>query len=278
MALPIYYDHQAAPKKRLSSSNAGLWYERFFDQFDDSWKLNENKGKWLKDNFSGTVGVKKQLEIYAMKQLQLVESFGGKGKVFITRYHFIPGMGNPHPVENGLSWHPTLGVPYLSGASVKGLVRSWIEVWEKETDINKQKEKLLYWFGSNDKNPAAEGYETGTGNLLFFDAIPIEPVLMNIDIMTPHMGKWYEKGGDIANIGNEPEKIPADWHDPTPVPYLVVKQARFLFTIASRTRSCAIDMDSVMHVLKESLKYMGAGAKTAVGYGQMRPDKKVLYD
>ncbi len=272
MTLSIYRDHKA-PEKRPPLSNAGLWYERFFNQFDEEGE-GDQKAKWLKDNFKGKAGVKEQLEAHAMKQLKLAESLGGTAKVFITSANFIPGMGNPHPVENGLSWHPTLGVPYLNGASVKGMVRNWIEVWEKEADTTDQREKVLRWFGSTDKDPAAKDYNVGTGDLVFFDAVPIEPVSLNVDIMTPHMGKWYEKGGEITSIKDEPEKIPADWHDPTPVPYLVVQEARFLFTMAPRTKNCAIDLDTVMHALQKSLNYTGAGAKTAVGYGQMLPDEK----
>ena len=35
----------------------------------------------------------------------------------------VTGMGNPHPLESGFTWHPTLGMPYLPGSAV-GLVRA----------------------------------------------------------------------------------------------------------------------------------------------------------
>jgi CRISPR-associated protein Cmr6 len=273
MEPPLYKNNQA-PEKRPDGCNAGLWFERFFYQFDRDWKVGDDKAAWLNNNFNRSSGEKDQLKAHAVQQYQLATRLGGTGNVFTTEYHLVTGMGNPHPVENGLSWHPTLGVPYLSGAAVKGLVRSWLEVWEKESDESRQKEKLLRWFGSTSKNPTEEDYKAVTGDLIFFDAFPIEPVQMNVDIMTPHMGKWYEQGGDIENINNEPEKIPADWHDPTPIPFLVVKKARFLFTIAPRNKQCAkkesaVAVEEVMKALGDSLNYMGAGAKTAVGYGQM---------
>lgn len=268
MTLPLYQNHQA-PGKRPDGCNVGLWFERFFDQFEHEWKVGDEKTSWLKNNFNRSAGQNDQLKAHAIQQLQLAKSLGGKGSVFTTEYHFVSGMGNPHPVENGLSWHPTLGVPYLSGASVKGLIRSWLEVWEKESDEEQQKEKLLRWFGSNSKNPMEKGYKAATGELIFFDAFPIEPVQMNVDIMTPHMGKWYEQGGNIKNINQDSEKLPADWHDPTPIPFLVVKEAQFLFTIAPRTKKCSVVIEKAMKALEDSLNYMGAGAKTAVGCGQM---------
>jgi len=272
MALPSY-ENNDAPKSRPSQANAGLWFERFFDQFDHTWQVNDQKVDWLKNNFNRSSGESQALENHAIRQQQLCQDLKGTSKVFKTQWHFVTGMGNPHPVENGLSWHPTLGVPYLSGAAVKGMVRNWLEVWEQETTDESQKAKLLNWFGSTSKNPSDDDYKALTGNLVFFDAFPIEPSLMNVDIMTPHMGKWYEKGNEIKSVTKDADKIPADWHDPTPISYLVVKKARFLFSIAPRNKSCTIDLSEVMEVLEKALDYVGAGAKTATGYGQMKPDE-----
>ena len=271
MALPSYNDNHA-PDNRPTHANAGLWFERFFDQFDHTWQVNDQKVDWLKNNFNRSSGESQALENHAIRQQQLCESLNGASKVFKTQWHFVTGMGNPHPVENGLSWHPTLGVPYLSGAAVKGMVRNWLEIWEQETSDKSQKAKLLNWFGSTSKNPSDDDYQALTGNLIFFDAFPIESTLMKVDIMTPHMGKWYEKGNEIKSITKDTDKIPADWHDPTPISYLVVKQARFLFSIAPRNKACDINLTEMMEVLEKALDYVGAGAKTATGYGQMKPD------
>jgi CRISPR-associated protein Cmr6 len=69
------------------------------------------------------------------------------------------------------------------------------------------------WFG------AAKGIDQampeGAGNLIFFDALPTAPVLLSCDIMTPHMNKWYEKGGDIG-AQDYATTAPADWHNPGP--------------------------------------------------------------
>ena len=44
--------------------------------------------------------------------------------VFTTDGRFVTGTGRSHSVENGFAWHPTLGTPYLSGSSVKGMIRA----------------------------------------------------------------------------------------------------------------------------------------------------------
>jgi hypothetical protein len=54
-----------------------------------------------------------------------------------------------------------------------------------------------------------------------------------------------------------------------PVPFLVVApQQKFQFSVAKRPRS-AIDLHEVVSELKNALASLGAGAKTAVGYGIM---------
>lgn len=99
-------------------------------------------------------------------------------------------------------------------------------------------------------------------------------VKLGIDIMTPHMGDWYAKGNQIQNIQGESEKIPADWHDPVPIKYLVAEKAQFLFSIAPRKKSDAIEVKEAMNVLDSSLKWIGAGAKTAIGYGFFSDDEE----
>ncbi len=262
--------------------HAGLWFDRFFDIYQhedqEKWKVaKEAKNTWL-TQFAKyrQVGDENALEQAVRRQMGLNRSLGGVECVFETQWHFVTGMGNSHPIENGFSWHPTLGVPYLSGATVKGMVRSWLEAWEPSDSDAEQQQRLLQWFGSTCKDPNQADYQVQTGELIFFDAIPVQAVSLGVDIMTSHMGNWYVKGQDINSIDKPPEVIPADWHDPVPIPFLVTRQARFLFSIALRRRHQDIDKNIDLELVKEALtnalEWLGAGAKTAVGYGQMTPD------
>jgi len=81
------------------------------------------------------------------------------------------------------------------------------------------------------------------------------------DVMTPHYGPYYQ--------GNEP---PADWHNPVPVPFLVVDSKQdFLFGILPRRPLETQDKEDCLKAagwLIRALKYVGGGAKTAAGYGR----------
>lgn len=281
MTAPLYANHQ---KPSDCKGNFGLWFERFFDQYNqnnNNWEVGTGKTQWLIDNFKNKkVGDEKHLSAHAQAQMKLVASLKGQSHVFKASWHFVTGMGNPHPVENGFAWHPTLGVPYLTGAAVKGLVRSYIENYLDDTPENRQ-QLLFDWFGSIDKDPNINKGKMQAGNLIFFDALPTKPVTLGVDIMTPHMGKWYEKGGTDQAVGTA-EAVPADWHDPVPVAFLVATDITLLFSFALRqypnadSKRPAIDLADVTDVLQRALEHAGAGGKTATGYGGMIDPEKQM--
>lgn len=278
---PLYqgHDQPRSPGKSLTS-HKGLWFERFFDRYDREWKVEDTGKKTWIEKVTGTCGDTKALQVHSLSQNQLCHHLQGISKIFTNNWHFISGMGNNHPVENGMSWHPTLGTPYLTGASVKGLLRSWMEEWS-DLEENTLKEKLHRWFGSDDKDPAKHQKEPQAGALIFFDALPVTPATLTCDIMTPHMGKWYADGADIQNNnnkkdqkGNYSDTLPADWHSPIPIPFLVVKQTSLQFIIAPRPQANVSpeELQLAMKMLTMALEYLGAGAKTAVGYGRFEND------
>jgi CRISPR-associated protein Cmr6 len=275
MTVPLYSDHE---KPIRCDGNQGLWFERFADFYESDFRIlkkkmidgnEENPGAaWLKNQFNNNrVGDNAQLKRHTAAQSVLATSLQGQSLIFKASGHFVTGMGNSHPVENGFAWHPTLGVPYLTGAAVKGLIRSYLENWLDDSRENKQA-LLLQWFGSIDKGPQINGGKMQAGELIFFDALPIQPVTLGVDIMTPHMGKWYEKG---ASHPNQPDTVPADWHDPVPVAFLVAKAITLQFSFALRHSNNDIDLNDVKQALTLALEHAGAGGKTATGYGGMQP-------
>nr|WP_305908583.1 type III-B CRISPR module RAMP protein Cmr6 [Methylomarinum sp. Ch1-1]MDP4521423.1 type III-B CRISPR module RAMP protein Cmr6 [Methylomarinum sp. Ch1-1] len=231
MSAPLYQNYHVHEEKP-DNAHAGLWFDRFFNRYrvnNQDWEIpkpndhQDAKRDWTK-TVSGPVGQDKQLAEYTERQTALVRHLNGRNQRYQTDWHFVTGMGNPHPVENGFSWHPTLGVPYLAGSAVKGLVRAWVENNDDGLPIAEQKERLKRWFGTENKDDVAEQ----TGGFIFFDAIPDQKPNLLCDIMTPHMGDWYSDG-DQGNVDNA---IPADWHEPVPIPFLAVKKARLVFGIA----------------------------------------------
>jgi CRISPR-associated protein Cmr6 len=262
-------------REPANNGNAGLWYDKYCDKWSlksaepdknklEYWILGENKRGWI-ETFPEKVGNEKQL-LEACQRIAFFadRTMGVKEPQFLkTQWRFITGLGRNHPVENGFTWHHALGTPYLPGPSVKGMVRAWAEHWlfsdiedadskeEKQAEINRI-------FGPKGKGEV--------GNVIFLDALPRAPVKLEADIMTPHYAPYYSEG-----------EAPGDWHDPTPIPFLTVASDQtFQFLIVPRLpqdEQSRNDAEQAREWLKEALEWIGAGAKTAVGYGRMEEDE-----
>lgn len=132
MTAPLYYQIE---DRKPDNAHSGLWFERFFNSYQISpqghWEIpkpNKETGKDVKRDWinqvAGEVGNQIQLKSFQERQEALLKVLQGESHCYTSDWHFVTGMGNPHPVENGFSWHPTLAVPYLAGSAVKGLVRA----------------------------------------------------------------------------------------------------------------------------------------------------------
>ena len=181
------------------------------------------------------------LSEYRGRIWQLVVARGGQVWVYKTEERLVTGTGRSHPVENGFVWHPTLGVPYLPGSSIKGLI------------------------GQPDRENVL-GSKTRVGRVICLDAVPTSPVKLEADLMTPHYSPWSA------------DNPPGDWRSPTPIPFLTAAPGvEFQLAVFPRAKHDSDDMATVGHWLEEALTEMGAGAKTAVGYGRMNlvPEERV---
>lgn len=263
-ARDLFSKHQSEYK---SSGNKGLMFDRFYDGYNQDYSVDNTANTTQLSNLVGPCGNKDQLANACGRRIQLVSQLQGQFGVFKTDWQFVTGMGNSNPTENGFSWHPVLGTPYLPGSSVKGLLRAWMESWA--FDQNQQQERdalVLEWFGGNKR---ADNHDGKAGDLIFFDAIPVDCPSVGVDTITPHMGDWYKQGGGRITA----DSTPGDWHTPKPVSFLVTKEARFLFSIAPRVPGEYDLAKQAMERLKDALAWLGAGGKTATGYGHMSYDE-----
>ncbi len=269
----------------LPNANIGLWFTRFYDGFEaPDWKIKPESKRGFIDatvqlaDKQGTTG-KACLELMAKRQKNLCEALGGVCRTLRTSAPLLTGSGLSHPVENGFTFHPTLGVPYLPASGVKGVLRAWVEVWSDLSEDERQR-RIAHWFGAaKGTEGLPENQPEQAGALIFFDALPLDWMRLRCDILTPHMGKWYEQGGEIGS-SNFAEVAPGDWYSPVPSPFLVVDRgASFLFGIAPRCTGDA-QQDALaceaageaMETLLLALEWAGYGAKTAAGYGVMQRD------
>jgi CRISPR-associated protein Cmr6 len=238
--------------------NTGLWYDKFCDQWSPQWELETRKQDWIK-TVTGAKGTARLISESSGRAAYLIDAVGGQLAILKTEGPFVTGLGREHPVENGFAWHHTLGTAYLAASSVKGTVRAWAAKREgaSESEINRI-------FGPRSAT------ESNIGTVLFLDALPVAPVTLKADVMTPHYAPYYDD-----DTGKTP---PADWHSPVPIPFLVVDAGQaFLFGLLprdSKEPQHQSDCKVAIAWLAEALEWIGAGAKTAVGYGRFVRDIK----
>ncbi len=244
--LPLY----AGYRPPGGQGNAGLRFDKFFAEWNELAKWTGNgkekpipenaKSEWVIALAKNKVGNDQQLTEYKARTEALVKHLQGAKFTAKTEGRLIAGTGRSHPIDVGFAWHHTLCVPYIPGSGLKGIVKTWAEEWE-----NRKLDRLL-------------GVMERVGQVVFLDALPTEPVTLKADVMTPHYGEYYR--------GETP---PGDWLSPNPIPFLTVANGqKFLFAVVPADPGHGECCKPAIKLLRQALAELGAGAKTAAGYGR----------
>jgi CRISPR-associated protein Cmr6 len=175
---------------------------------------------------------------------------GGLRRELRTAWRFVSGLGNPSATQTGMSFDFACGVPCLPASSVKGLARAGAGLEEAAGDLVAD---VLGRRPQSDDVGAA-------GPVVFLDALPLRWPKLDIDIITRH---------------HDPEALPTqavplDTDQPNPVHFLTVAAGQLFVFRLLRGRDAAPDaLEVAWRWLASALEVLGAGGKTAVGYGQM---------
>lgn len=275
--------YRTACVQRDAGGNAGLFFERFGPRYNGETSQQRDgspsKECWVAA-ITGEHGDRAQLAAYRDRIAALVAANNGVAAEFrVGPMPFVTGMGLEHPIENGLVWHRTLGVPYVPGSSVKGMARAWAIDWADRGQRSEDAFRTLCLrvFG-NERTVPSEDFRRGS--VVFMDAVPVQKtgagaendaVAVEADVMTPH-----GKGSDA----------PKDAALPKPIHFAVVRSGSlFKFALLpapggavlgeqddttgkDRHQVAREDALLAMQWVGEALARLGAGAKTKSGYGR----------
>lgn len=238
--LPLHRSMKEGFRDAQSTPNAALIFDRFVE-WKAGWKADGEHERKFFEKVAGCSADGNLLDAHLKRRSSQVETLGGLTLEAETLGRFVSGLGGTHPFETGFVWHRTLGVPYLPGSSVKGAIRAWAEQWSDE------EEDVASLFGD-----AGEA-----GALTVLDALPVKPLRLETDVMTPHYSEYYREG-----------KAPGDYLSPVPVTFLTVAAgSTFRFALLPRGRGGEEAIERGAALLKDALETIGAGAKTSSGYG-----------
>jgi CRISPR-associated protein Cmr6 len=282
----VYHAAQAAAlgSGEGGAGNAGLFFERIGSEWTaDKNGFKPDKKTWIR-SVCGRRGAGDQVATAAERQRRLAASQGGCSLAFRASSRLLIGIGIANPIENALAWHRVLGTPYIPGSSVKGLVQTFAHEWAGEfgspddpPDIRQQREararRIFGRLRTLDQSSTPDE-DISLGSVAFLDALPLGPVDLTGDVMTPHP------------IGQRtPDAEVSRRNSPNPIEFLAVEAgARFQFAImpslpfVGRMSAAADPLDQAMSDcrtvvtwLKDALTVIGAGAKTKAGYGRFEP-------
>jgi CRISPR-associated protein Cmr6 len=246
--------------------HTGLWYDKFADLWDierlydpEVRRDKEEKERgvfdkigWVNATAVGPGWAGDLLGEAVERQRRVASALGGQVLLLTSTARFVTGLGRSHPVENGFAWHPTLGTPYLPGSGLKGVLKSWLD-WSREGEAFERREEIL-------------GTPGVVGRVACLDLLPTGPPRLVAEIMTPHYADYYQDG-----------KTPGDWMSPVPIPFLAVEAGqRWQCAVVPRRHEddgSGPLVGLATAALREALSWLGAGAKTAVGYGRFEVDE-----
>jgi len=215
---------------------------------------------------------------------QLVSKDNLASDIFSPDWRVIIGLGNESVYEISITLHHIYGIPYIPGQAIKGVTRSFIinECFNQKEDAA-LKDKLFCCIFGSAENSVLKEYQ---GRVIFFDAYPVNFPSLEVDIMNPHYGDYYQ-GKEIP---------PADYLNPNPIPFLTVgKTSEFRFFVGMKQLKTAKDVlngqksaildrislkeesflyEIAFRWLKKALIDFGIGAKTAIGYGHFQKKRR----
>lgn len=250
---PHYLIRQKSQRPRFypATTHVGLWHDKYNGAWDElsagRWVLDEFKRRdWLKAFVQEPLGDAELLEEYARRQTRILSSRAAEPLLMQTTSRFLPGQGGIHPMLGGMSFHPTLGLPFLAGSSLKGLTRTWAAFWQ-----NVDQAEITRIFGAPEQ----------PGTVIFLDALPTKPLTFELDVVTPH-NLSHQHGG----------RPPSDWDMPLTTTFLAISEKNiFQFGLMTRINddpTAQADALQACAWLIEALEWLGIGARTAVGYGR----------
>lgn len=189
-------------------------------------------------------------KVFILRRKLTLESVGFRAYQATTYSRLISGLGLSHPSEIGFLFDRLTSATIIPGSSIKGAMKAMaIETGWCIKDINEI-------FGPKDDTENAR-----KGKLIVSDAFPTRWPQLDVDIMTPHYGKYYSN-----------KEAPGDWMSPTPITFITIKPGtRFYFFFGGLCNDD--EYKKVSEILKLALCENGIGGKTSRGYGYFKDFK-----
>lgn len=228
-------------QKVINSHNETILKMRYPDTNSPEWNL-------LQDGNPGNLPLKK------MEGKKEKVSF----KLEICYPGLVTGIGLVHDSKKlesafnlGMHFNYTYGMPIVYGSSIKGILRYYFKEFYKGNKVDELYNDIF-------EGKSSDGYKSIYQRDLFFDAVVMsgdsQKRIVTSDSITPH------KDGPLK--------------DPLPITFLKIASGsvlQFNFRLVeSKIDNFTYSIQKKKELFEDILRTVGVGAKTNVGYGQLK--------
>ena len=265
-----YRDSEVA--RLLPKGHQGLVFDRYLPLWamgdDGEWQIPSGQiqralQKFAHDFPQAADEAQPLLDHVHARQTRILELRQGRRLELRSTSPLVIGLGIDHPTENGFLFDPVIGVPWIPATAVKGLCRRGAALLDVKQEVV---EKALG--GTTDDC-------LGVGDLVFLDAYPASWPELEVQVLTAHYSSYQRW------LGNESKKKPPNLREaphgldsPVPVHHLsVARRVAWHFGLFSRSGDSRL-IDQALEWLTEALEWLGAGGRTAVGFGYFEGDSQ----
>ena len=254
--------HKSLINLQKSGDNLGLRLDKLNSSIDDPNDYEaRNDMLQIMSAFSMTDKLMESYA-YAFNQWKTILKNQNNSDYFDIRSNskILIGTGNASVHEFGVNLNKPWGVPYISGATLKGLVSSYLfknggDQWWKSNKGSTKSDFQVELFGGTRKDKS--DVNSYCGSIIFNDAW-IYPVKNQ---------KWFVN--DIINVHYQEyysgKRLPDGTENPIPVKIAALRpNLKFFVTIQGEEK----ERTFIKSILAKALVENGIGGKTSVGYGR----------
>jgi CRISPR-associated protein Cmr6 len=254
---------------------------------------DENKTGALKQALKLTANDIALMRALQQRQSALAQPLAEQGRLLSVDAKavapFTTGLGNEHPLENGFAFLNPYGLPYLAGSGVKGVLRQSARElasgdWGDRRGWNDAAITALFGkahAAADSDDQADDNDSLQRGALSCWDVLPqLAGDSLQVEVMTPHQSHYYQdRIDDRSGASNTPHES----GQPNPINFLTVPPGSgfgfhiacdlpFLARLAPELAEQGRWRGLLEAALAHAFKWLGFGAKTAVGYGALAED------
>ena len=246
------------------------YYKDYFERVDFLNLNSESNQNYIKDANKILTQKVSKTDLYVT---DLGEAINTEIKLMAQYPGLVTGVGIQHEVsikgefKLGMHFDYTSGLPIIYGSTVKGVLKSYFmdEYNNENVDINALIEDIFKGKDYNDKATSAEKRASKSvyDRDIFFDAIIIEPnkdgKILESDALAPHGGNSHDN----------------PFAEPTPLPFIKIAPEvtllfRFKLNDTKEGDKVVMSVADKKELFEKILTKYGIGAKTNVGYGQLK--------